>query len=108
LFGIGLSGNLYHHHLLAKLRDTKKTDGQKYLAPKGGMFNYVATPHYFFELLGWLGIAVVAQQINVFLVFTSMSSYLSGRSVSQNAWNRSQFSEADWPATRKNMIPFIF
>lgn len=108
LFGIGLLGNLYHHNLLANLRNSKKTDGQKYIAPNGGLFDYVAAPHYFFELLGWLGIALVAEQMNVFLVFTSMSSYLSGRAVSQNAWNRSQFSEADWPATRKNVIPFIF
>jgi hypothetical protein len=107
-----MAGNLYHHYLLANLRsgnDSKKTDGEKkYVAPKGGLFNYVAAPHYFFELLGWLGIAVVAQQMNAYLVFAGMTSYLSGRACSQNEWNRSKFSEADWPASRKNVIPFIF
>jgi hypothetical protein len=92
-----MAGNLYHHYLLANLRGgSKKTDGEKkYVAPKGGLFNYVAAPHYFFELLGWLGIAVVAQQMNAYLVFLSMASYLSGRAYSQNGWNRSEFSEAD-------------
>jgi len=108
LFGVGIAGNLYHHYLLANLRDSKNTDGPKYVAPKGGLFNYVAAPHYFFELLGWLGIAVVAQQMNAYLVFVCMTSYLAGRAYSQNGWNRSKFSESDWPASRKNVIPFIF
>mmetsp|Transcript_48810 Transcript_48810/g.95422 ORF Transcript_48810/g.95422 Transcript_48810/m.95422 type:complete len:268 (+) Transcript_48810:240-1043(+) len=107
LFLIGQGGNLYHHYLLSKLRDSKKTEEQ-YVAPKGGLFRFVATPHYLFELIGWLGIAAVAQQMNAFLVFTSMSSYLAGRAVSQNAWNRSKFSDIDWPASRKNIVPFIF
>jgi len=108
LFGIGLVGNLYHHILLAGLRDKTKTDGAKYVAPVGGLFNYVAAPHYLFELIGWLGIAIVANHLNAFLVFTSMTSYLSGRACSQNEWNRSKFSDDDWPSTRKNIVPFLF
>ena len=109
LFGIGLAGNFYHHFLLAKLRkDSKKADGARYIAPKGGLFNFVAAPHYLFELIGWLGIAVVAQHMNAYLVFMSMTSYLTGRAVSQNAWNRSKFSKEEWPGTRKNIVPFIF
>lgn len=91
---------------MADLRNTKKNDGDKYVAPRGGLFEYVAAPHYFFELLGWLGIAIVSQQANSYLVFTSMSSYLGGRSVAQNKWNRSKFSE--WPEDRKNIVPFVF
>lgn len=108
LFGIGLVGNLYHHILLAGLRDKTKKDVEEYVAPVGGLFNYVAAPHYFFELIGWLGIAIVANHLNAFLVFTSMTSYLSGRACSQNEWNRSKFSDNDWPSTRKNIVPFIF
>eukprot|EP00557_Chaetoceros_sp_GSL56_P001692 CAMPEP_0176504208 /NCGR_PEP_ID=MMETSP0200_2-20121128/15797_1 /TAXON_ID=947934 /ORGANISM="Chaetoceros sp., Strain GSL56" /LENGTH=237 /DNA_ID=CAMNT_0017903597 /DNA_START=66 /DNA_END=777 /DNA_ORIENTATION=- len=95
MFGVGIIGNFYHHFLLAKLRmDPKKTDGAKYVAPKGGLFNFVAAPHYFFglfnfvaaphylfELISWLGIAVVSQQMNAYLVFMSMTSYLTGRAV---------------------------
>lgn len=106
LFGIGLLGNLYHHFLLANLRNSKKTT--KYVAPAGGLFEFVATPHYLFELIGWLGLAIVSHQLNVYLVVSSMASYLGGRSVAQNEFNRKTFSEKDWPRHRKNILPFIF
>ena len=103
LFAVGIAGNLYHHFLLAKLRGT---ESKQYVTPKGGLFDYVATPHYLFELVGWLGIAIVSKHINSYLVFASMSSYLAGRSVAQNEFNRAKFE--DWPSDRKNLIPFIF
>merc|ERR1712071_187417 len=107
LFTIGMLGNLYHHYLLSCLRGKTHTN-KHYVAPRGGLFEFVATPHYLFELVTWLGIAVVSQHLNVYLVFTSMSSYLSGRSVAQNKWNRDHFKDAEWPITRKNILPFIF
>ena len=103
LFAVGIAGNLYHHYLLAKLRGT---ESKQYVAPRGGLFEYVATPHYLFELVGWLGIAIVSKHINSYLVFASMASYLAGRSVAQNEFNRAKFE--DWPSDRKNLIPFIF
>lgn len=105
-FGVGLLGNFYHHYLLAKLRSSKQTS--KYVAPKGGLFEYVACPHYLFELVGWLGIAIVSHHLNVYLVFTSMCSYLGGRSVAQNEFNKKTFGEKDWPRNRKNLVPFLF
>lgn len=111
-FFIGITGNFYHHYLLANLRrpqqQSKEQEQRRYVAPRDGLFDYVAAPHYLFELIGWLGIVMVAQQGNAFLVFGGMSSYLSGRSVSQNRWNREKFDEKEWPRTRKNLIPGIF
>jgi len=107
-FVIGLLGNLYHHYLLRNLRSLSKMMKTKYVAPRGGLFEYVATPHYLFELIGWLGIAIIAQHINAYLVFFSMSSYLSGRSVLQNKWNSKRFSEEEWPSSRRNLIPGLF
>ncbi len=108
LFAIGIAGNYYHHLLLARLRDHKLSGDSKYIAPKGGLFDYVATPHYLFELIGWLGIAVVSQQMNAYLGFAGMASYLSGRASLQNEWNRAKFSKEDWPESRKNLVPFLF
>lgn len=59
------------------------------------------------ELIGWLGIAIASSHLNVFLVFMSMTSYLLGRSVSQNEFNKKKFVD-EWPADRKNLVPFIF
>eukprot|EP00559_Dactyliosolen_fragilissimus_P000983 CAMPEP_0184858422 /NCGR_PEP_ID=MMETSP0580-20130426/3526_1 /TAXON_ID=1118495 /ORGANISM="Dactyliosolen fragilissimus" /LENGTH=265 /DNA_ID=CAMNT_0027354553 /DNA_START=190 /DNA_END=984 /DNA_ORIENTATION=- len=97
LFSIGILGNFYHHYILAGLRDNNhKPSGRQYVAPHGGLFEYVAAPHYFLEVMGWLGIAIAANHLNAYLVFTSMTSYLSGRAGSQNEWNRSKFSKEDW------------
>jgi len=104
LFFTGIIGNFYHHYILANLR----TGDNKYVAPRGGLFNFVATPHYLFELIGWLGIAVAADHMNAYLVFTAMTSYLSGRAYSQNEWNRSKFSDKEWPSSRKSLVPFLF
>jgi hypothetical protein len=98
---------LYHHYLLASLR-SKATHGKKYSAPKGGLFEYVAAPHYFFELIGWLGIAIASQQLTGYLNMASMSSYLAARSFNQNSWNKNKFDEKEWPTSRQNLIPFIY
>jgi hypothetical protein len=118
LFVLGLAGNFYHHCLLANLRKEgtssshKKSDGDKkksrYVAPHGGLFEYVAAPHYLFEICGWIGIALASEHINVMLIAASMSSYLAGRSAAQNKFNRDTFSSKDWPQSRKNLIPFVF
>ncbi|KAL7520786.1 hypothetical protein ACHAWX_005498 [Stephanocyclus meneghinianus] len=106
IFAIGLLGNFYHHYLLAKLRSCNTKS--KYVAPRGCLFEFVACPHYLFELVGWLGIAIVSHQLNVYLVVASMSSYLGGRSVAQNDFNRKTFDVREWPRSRKNIVPFLF
>jgi very-long-chain enoyl-CoA reductase len=111
LFIIGQIGNFYHHYILASLRKDKlnPTEGKdqikNYKIPVGGLFDYVTMPHYFFELISWLGIALTSQQANSFLVFCSMFSYLAGRSVATNQWYKDNIK--DYPQ-RKNLIPFIF
>jgi very-long-chain enoyl-CoA reductase len=112
VFTVGILGNGYHHILLANLRSTTSTStnaaSKKYVAPRGGLFKYVAAPHYLFELITWFGVAVSSQHLNVFFIFITMTSYLAGRSVAQNRWNRQKFSEKEWPACRRNLIPFLW
>ena len=117
VFVVGLLGNFYHHYLLAKLRSSSSKQStqaassiaaKKYVAPKGGLFRYCAAPHYFFELIGWAGVAIVADHLNVYLAMAGMTSYLAGRSVAQNDFNRTRFKEKDWPRDRKNLVPFVF
>merc|ERR1712232_813235 len=109
---VGQLGNLYHHWILANLRSGVRTstdDGDtkpKYVIPIGGLFKYVTAPHYFFELIAWLGIACTTQHLNAFLTVADMLSYLAGRSVATTKWYKSKFS--DYPSERKNLIPFLF
>lgn len=109
LFCIGILGNFYHHYLLASLRKNGSSgETTKYYAPQGGLFEYVAAPHYLFEVIGWLGIAFASQDMTAFLNFANMTTYLSARSKNQNDWNRSKFDKDEWPPSRKNLVPFIY
>merc|ERR1712087_194433 len=110
LFIIGSLGNLYHHFLLASLRSKghTKTQVKEYKAPRGGLFEYVAAPHYFFELIAWLGITVSSQQLTTLLILCFMTCYLGARSYNQNQWNQKKFDEKDWPKSRQNLVPFVY
>jgi very-long-chain enoyl-CoA reductase len=110
LYGIGLglavigqAGNFYHHFLLSRLR---KDSTAGYTIPSGGLFSYVTMPHYFCELIAWLGLACVTQQLNAFLTVADMMSYLAGRSAATTRWYKSKF--PNYPPERKNLIPFLF
>eukprot|EP00929_Paragymnodinium_shiwhaense_P019060 TRINITY_DN13111_c0_g1_i1.p1 TRINITY_DN13111_c0_g1~~TRINITY_DN13111_c0_g1_i1.p1 ORF type:complete len:262 (-),score=38.01 TRINITY_DN13111_c0_g1_i1:191-976(-) len=105
-FVVGQLGNFYHHVILANMRKTPKADGQKYVIPTGGLFKYVTMPHYFFELVAWLGVSCCSQQLNTWLSLLGMTSYLAGRSYATTKWYKSKF--PDYPAERKNLFPFIF
>lgn len=102
LFVVGQAGNFYHHLLLANLRKT--ADG--YHIPHGGWFDYATCPHYFFEILAWLGIALLSSHLYAVLALVSMSGYLISRSIKTRQWYLKRFS--DYPTKRKLMIPFIF
>jgi very-long-chain enoyl-CoA reductase len=101
-FVIGEIGNFYHHKLLADLRK----DGDGYHIPRGGWFEKATCPHYFFELLAWLGIVLLSRYLFTLLAFIAMLGYLSGRSIKTRQWYQKRFPE--YPAERKNMIPFVF
>jgi len=82
-------------------------NGRQYFIPGGGLFELVTMPHYFFEIIAWLGIFIVAPRLNILLVCTGMMSYLSGRAESTTAWYKEKFGD-EWPANRKHLIPLIF
>jgi len=136
LYAAGEAGNLYHHALLARMRRPPTEQAtmlrgmsalalaatpttaealaaapekpkSAYSVPHGGLFDVVAMPHYFFELCAWLGVALVAQQLNALLVFGGMASYLGGRAVATSRWYRAQFGAA-WPEGRRHFVPFVF
>lgn len=99
---LGEIGNLYHHKLLADLR--AKESG--YHIPHGGWFEYATCPHYFFELLSWLGIFLLSRHLFTLLVFIAMLGYLTARSIKTQQWYRRHFST--YPEERNYMIPFVF
>ncbi|KAL9247924.1 hypothetical protein vseg_021301 [Gypsophila vaccaria] len=103
LFLLGIVGNFYHHFILSTLRSTGEKD---YKIPKGGLFNLVICPHYFFEVLGFVGISCIAQTLYSVCYMTGAALYLMGRSYATRKWYLSKFE--DFPKDVKMMIPFIF
>lgn len=114
-FTVGELGNLFHHYLLSTLRKSDFTKDKEsdekfdvksnYLLPKGGLFDFVTMPHYFFELIAWLGIAFVSQDLNVFLVFASMFTYLLTRARATKIWYLKNVD--NYPTERKVLVPLL-
>ena len=103
LWLVGVTTNAYHHLLLRWLR----SDGdKKYKLPTGGLFAHVAGAHYFCELVGWFGIALVCGHVMVWAVWACNVLYLVGRSVMTTRWYRAKFD--DYPVERKHLVPFLF
>lgn len=116
VYALGLLGNAYHHHILSTLRKDaesvkNETDKKKkYSIPKGGLFGLVWTPHYFFELMGWYGIAITANTLNYWMMAGAYTSYLTGRAKSTEEWYLNVF-EGDARLDgnkRKAIIPFLY
>ena len=102
IFIIGEVGNFYHHKLLVDLR--KGSEG--YHIPQGGFFEYAACPHYFFELVSWLGILFLSRHLFAFMALIAFTAYLTERSVKTRQWYLEKF--PDYPKDRKCIVPFVF
>eukprot|EP01084_Bolivina_argentea_P052468 96386_1 len=113
---LGLTGNIYHHYILSSVRKdvqqvkNERDNKKKYTIPTGGLFGFVWTPHYMFELIGWYGMAITANTLNYWLMAATYTSYLTGRAVSTKEWYLKTFK--DDPQLRDNkrkaIIPFIY
>ncbi|NGY05759.1 DUF1295 domain-containing protein [Solimonas terrae] len=99
LFLIGEAGNYVHHKMLADLRARRSG----YFIPQAGLFRLVTCPHYFFEIIAWVGIALMSHQWAMLLLALAMHNYLAARAWKTRQWYRSRF--ADYPPARKCMTP---
>ncbi|KAG6507342.1 3-oxo-5-alpha-steroid 4-dehydrogenase 1-like [Zingiber officinale] len=103
VFAVGMLGNLYHHILLSKLR--KKGD-KGYKIPEGGLFGLVICPHYLFEIIIWVGVALMAQTLNAASFMLGSAFYLMGRSWATKRWYVSKFES--FPKGIKALLPYIY
>ncbi len=103
LYGLGELGNLYHHVLLAQLR---KGATSGYFIPQGGLFSQVTTPHYFTEIVAWVGIALMSRHLMAYLVVAIMAHYLADRANATQQWYRQKF--PDYPPSRRRIFPFVY
>ena len=83
---------------------------EKYPIPKGGLFALCWCPHYLFELVGWVGIAIVSNHFNYWLTVVVFTSSLSGRAKSTEDWYLEVFAgEPELDGNRRTaLIPFLY
>ena len=88
-----------------KLRRMRKNSPTEYVMPKGWLFNYISSPHYFGEIVEWTGWAVMTWSVPgmAFAVFTFANLFPRGWASHQ--YYKTNFSE--YPKDRKAVIPFI-
>jgi protein-S-isoprenylcysteine O-methyltransferase Ste14 len=103
LFVSGFYINKQSEFLLKRLRKPGETD---YKIPRGGLFSYISCPHYFGEIVQWMGWAVLTNSVAGWAFVAYTFANLAPRAISHHKWYRQQFSE--YPTTRKAIIPFIW
>ncbi|NSW93979.1 MAG: DUF1295 domain-containing protein, partial [Bacteroidales bacterium] len=88
-----------------KLRGLRSGGKKGYVIPQGWLFRYVSSPHYFGEIVEWLGWAVMTWSLSGLAFFVFTFANLFPRAISAHKWYRLNFQ--DYPAGRKAVIPFL-
>jgi len=102
LFLLGFGINRWADRVLRNLRAPGETG---YKIPRGGLYELIACPNYFGELLEWVGWALATYSLAglSFAAFTAAN--LIPRALANRRWYREQF--PDYPPSRRAMIPFL-
>ena len=102
VFFIGWAVNFRADGMLFALRRSGETG---YRVPRGWLYEYVACPNYFGEIVEWFGFALATWSWPglAFALFTAAN--IGPRAFSNRQWYRRTF--ADYPADRKALIPFV-
>lgn len=116
LFFVGEIGNCYCHLLLRSFRKMKResylSTKTKHVIPSGFMFELVSCPHYFFEIVSWIGFLVATWTLpGVVFLAASVATLVSYAYKKHKAY----LVEFDglagrelYPRNRKVLVPFIF
>jgi very-long-chain enoyl-CoA reductase len=103
LYGVGELGNLATHVMLARLRPK---GGKERVIPRGFLFELVSCPNYLFEILTWLGFALVADVRPAWAFFVVGTLILADWARKRHAAYLEQFK--DYPKKRKRLLPLVF
>lgn len=109
IFLSGMKINWESDSILAELCKLRKVKGNNdYLIPYGGGFEYVSAPHYFGELVEWVGFAIASNNSLAGWAFFFYSfSNLVPRAIMHHQWYQDYFGDK-YPKNRKAVVPFIW
>jgi very-long-chain enoyl-CoA reductase len=109
LFVIVESGNARAHRML---RDLRPLGTKTRVIPRGFLFEQVSCPHYLFEILSWVGFALVTETwaARAFLVVGAgiLGSWAHARHVAYRKDFDGQEGRELYPSRRRALIPGVF
>lgn len=103
IFLAGFAINLWADNVLFKLRAPGETG---YKLPRGGLYELIACPNYFGELVEWCGWALAAWSPAGLAFAAYTFANLAPRARSHLRWYREHF--PDYPAKRRAIIPWLY
>lgn len=103
LFFIGLYINWRSDNILIGLRKPGETG---YKIPRGFLFEYVASPNLFGEVIEWTGFALMAWNLPAFSFMVWTFANLVPRARNHFDWYLKNF--PDFPKDRKVVFPFLY
>jgi hypothetical protein len=111
LFLCGMATNIYHDEILLNLRRLKgqKSDDHqlapnRYVIPQGALFRYISCPHYFGEIVEWIGFSIATWSPAAALFAISTATVLISRALVIHRNYHERF--ATYPKDRRAIIPF--
>ena len=107
LYQTSFWSTIYLEAIMRNLRDPNPRPGDaRYKIPRGYLFEYVSSPQYLTELLGFLGWAIMTWSPAGLFIFSISCANLIPRAIETHKWYRGKFE--DYPAERKILIPFVW
>lgn len=104
LWALAELGNLHTHVTLMNLRPKGTRVRQ---IPRGGAFELVSCPNYFFEAVAWLAITVMSFSLSSLIFLVVSTVQMTIWAIKKHKNYRREFGD-QYPRQRKIMYPFIF
>lgn len=103
MFVTGFLINLHSDNILIHLRKPGETG---YKIPEGGLFRFVSCPHYFGEVIEWIGFALMTWSLPGLVYAIWVILPLLAQGISAHRWYLKKFGD-QYPKKRKAIIPGV-
>ena len=109
VFVLAELGNARAHRML---RDLRPEGGKLRFIPRGFLFERVSSPHYLFEILSWVGFALVTETWAALAFLLVGAGILGAWAHTRHAAYKKDFDGLEgrelYPAARRALIPGVF
>ena len=112
IFLLGIYINIHSDYSMIKQRNSNQDENNKYIIPRGFMYELISCPNYFGELTEWLGFFILSNSFSGLVFFISTFANLFPRAIQYHQWYKNKFKEEFVTdkdlIQRKAIVPFLF